>query len=266
MNFNKLKLYLIIYLIFLITYIISSQKITYSKQLKIAGSSEWFPISFYDHNSEKQAGIAIDLITTICKDLKIDTTIFNNLPWDRIINLLDINKIDVIAGNYWTQERNQKYLITNSFYNDKISIFVNINKKISFSRWNDLKPYIGGVPSFGKGSYGEKFDKYAQKHLKIERLNNKKTLFMMLARERIDYIILAYWDGLIYLKKNNIRYIIILPKNLISNTVHFSISKKSSFAKLLPLINEKIILYQNNGTLNKIIKKYNMNRVIKSLK
>jgi len=250
MNKTKRLCFLSVLIALTVTQTINAQN---CKTLKVSGANYWLPVSYIDPLSKDSQGISIDLLKYIASQLAIPVETDLTVPWKRVLDNLANGNIDLVSAMYKTRSREKKYHFTNSYFTNEVKIFVMKGKKFPFKRLEDLKGRTGGIPI--GSSFGEEFDQFSSNNsLNLIGLKTKNQLVGMLQLGRIDYFIQDKLDAQIYLKKHNLSDSIVALTNSISfEDVHFSLSRQSPCASLLPQINTIIQTAQYDGTLQKII-------------
>ncbi len=84
----------------------------------------------------------------------------------------------------------------------------------------------------------------------MARMFSIEANFKRLVEERSDYFLFGYYPGVIYMKK--LRYwdkIEVLSDHAIHQELHMGISKKSSFAGLLPEVDRIVRRLKDNGQI-----------------
>lgn len=225
-------------------------------KLKVSGSDQWIPFAYSegDYPNRTPVGIAYEVVALIAQDLNIPLTIQVGLPWARIEALLERGELDLLAGNYWNEERAKKWLVTEDFGEDEVRVFVKKEGRFPFHSLDDLKKKKGLMP-FGV-SFGQEFDSY-KKNLNLDTVHLHQQMIKMLSLDRADYVILPLYSGVSKIK--DLGYhgkIEALERPVNVNKVHLSLSRQSPCAGLLEQINEIIAQRKQDGTFSKIFAKY----------
>ncbi|OUR72341.1 hypothetical protein A9Q76_04050 [Arcobacter sp. 31_11_sub10_T18] len=243
---------------FLICFILFFNASLFSQEcevLRVGGISGWYPVNYMDEGTNKPKGIAYDFVKVIGKKLNLEVKVYSSYPWKRMLKYVKIGKLDLVTALYWTREREKIYSYTEPYLVNEARVFVLKSKKFKLEKYEDLIGLRGHTP-FG-GTYGDKFDSFAKTNLNLTHASTKKQHVLLLMKERVDYFILDFQDGMIYLKQNGLENKIIALDYPISTTgVHFAFSKQSPCLKLLDSINQIIIDSKSDGTLDSIIHKY----------
>jgi len=232
--------------------------------LKVAGSNRWVPIAFThtlikDSRTNEQAqGIAYDLSRYIAKQLNLPIEINVKIPWARAMRNLELGDLDFIAGAYSTEERKTKFLMTQAFSQDTLSIYVKKGYEFPFQNLDDL--IDKRVDIRRSSSNGQAFDEFARNRLKPHLLNTVDTyeqLFLRLERDRTDYAILDTYTGNQVLKKLGLQNKIVTLKHpLVTNAIHLVMSKLSPCVNYFKAIDEIILKAKENGKLDAIHQVY----------
>jgi len=202
------------------------------------------------HEDGKVKGAIYELIKLIGKDLDIPIEPIT-LPWARSLDDVKSGTIDMILTLYFTKERSEFLSYSIPYDYMETSVFVKKDKKLTFSKWDDL---IGltGLKIIGD-SRGDKWDKFEREKLNVVKLVNIEQIFKMLLHERADYAVFPKISTIREIEKmgysDKITY---LEKPIISQGVYIAISKKSPYHQYLPKINELIKKYTQDGTYERL--------------
>ncbi|MCP3873513.1 MAG: amino acid ABC transporter substrate-binding protein [Desulfobacteraceae bacterium] len=224
----------------------------YPKNTLVVTAAESIYAKKIDRNGQDRlAGPAIQLITTIFKDLGIpvETIVY---PWQRAIKMLKKGKIDAVLTFFHTEERAEYSIFTDGYDEVKTCVFVKKGKSFPFTKWNDL---IGlkGVMIRGR-SEGPKWDAFRNKNLNIEPKDSLAQMILMIDSERCNYSVDKEYDIIMEAKRmGHYNKIEILPFSINTNQLRIGISKKSPFVKYVPEINKKITTLRKNGVIKQWI-------------
>jgi polar amino acid transport system substrate-binding protein len=234
------------------------------QRLKVVGSDQWIPFAYIEGSEAK--GIAYDVVRLISDDLMLAIEIQEKQPWRRLEKKMDSGQVDLLAGNYWNQQRAQKWAITDAISQDEVRVFVNKDHAFKFASLNDLIGREGVMP--GGVSFGEHFDQFKSR-LTISGITTHEQILAMLGHHRVDYAILPYFNTL--RKLNNTPFqkqLIALSEPVSLNRVHLALSRKSPcFSEtLLKRINTAISSRLQDGSIRKIEDSYLLTAQDKKLK
>ena len=114
------------------------------------------------------------------------------LPWKRAVKMAEQGKFDGYFPAYWSKQREEKSIFTNSIISGPVVFFKIKGSDISFKKLEALKPYrIGVVHGFVNTTEFDKAD-YLNKEKVTTNLQNIKKLFA----GRIDLIVIDKYVGL----------------------------------------------------------------------
>ena len=222
--------------------------------LSVAGAEQWRPFAFTTHSPTTSArGIAHDVVKLIGKELDLPVHQEVEIPWKRIEFKLEQGQLDVLAGNYWTEERAKKWLLTVPIASEQVHIFTHRTKQFEFSHLEHLRGKSGVVP---RGiSLGADFDTM-RKSLKIIEVRTHEQMYDMLRAERVDFLVSPVYAAKAQLKNPLNHDIVMLPNPINTYDVHLSLSPKSPCSTLLPQINKVIERKKHDGTIDDIVRQY----------
>lgn len=227
------------------------------RELHAGGSAQWAPIIWRADQTSRPIGILPDVIELIANELDLKVVFDPQVPWKRLLVKMDQGQMDVAMGAYFTEERNLRFRYTSPVLRDEVAIFTRRDNMFEFTRLEDL---IGrtGIRPHG-GSYGEEFDRFAERHLKFKRMPTLRTeqLLQALINKRADYLVLGRFDGLRTLRQSGMdRELIDLPTAVRSNPVHYMFSKTAPCAGQFAAFNEALDRLLATGKLNLIIQRH----------
>jgi len=212
-----------------------------------------FPQSIWvQKRGDTVTGPIIDLLNEIFEG--VDVIVAPEiLPWARAISRMKSGEIDMIPVIFYTPER-ARYIEFSAPYADvPASIFVPFGKVFPFTTLDDLKGKRGVMVR--RDSISTEFKAF-EINLNISKVATYEQLLKMLAAKRADYAVAAQHGFLIEAKKLGYSgKIEMLPKPVASRSLHFGISKKSSFLTYLPLINTKLEQLRSDGTIDRMVKR-----------
>jgi len=223
-----------------------------NRELIASGHPEWPPVMFKD--GEDITGAGPELAKKIFNDLGIKVQVPYSGNWEDAVNKAKTGQIDVLVAAYKTKERGEYMLYSDPYTTDPLAIFVPADKSFKFSTSSDL---VGktGVGMTGD-SYGQEFDDYSAAHLNLRRVDTSGEAFDLLAKHQVDYFINSLYAGNLEIKKNALTGIASLPVFVSEQNFYITISKQSPFAQYLPEVNRLIKKYKEDGTIDKLLAKY----------
>ena len=227
----------------------------YPVDVLIASGHVEYPPFMY-RQGDKIIGVGPDLTTMIFNELGITVDSKYVGSWNRVQRKAEAGEIDLIVGIYKTAVR-EKYLSypDEPYVEEPVGIFVQRGNLFKFDRWQDLIGKKGGTV-MGE-SFGQDFDAFALKNLKLQHLSGITQSFKMIERNRLDYSIYALYPGLIKVieagMENKIDQ---LPNPVAKLPAYQAISKKSKYLVHLPYFNKRLIALKADGTVAALIDKH----------
>ncbi|MCK7614294.1 substrate-binding periplasmic protein [Roseibium sediminicola] len=228
-------------------------------EVKLNGSGVWYPVSMRQEASGTLNGVFPDLGREILTSLHVNVAEGPDLPWNRVLVLLEKGQIDVLAGAYKTDERLKKYGVSRPVMQEEVGIFI---RKSLESRPQSLKDLIGlrGVAPFG-ASFGEEFENFATESLSIDRqpFDDFKTYMRLLMEDKADYLVIARQDGVMMIDETGaVDLVEVLPWPAAVNTLHFLFSRATPCIALLEPFNEALTKRIDAGALKGLLDSYQM--------
>ncbi|WP_220718324.1 substrate-binding periplasmic protein [Agarivorans litoreus] len=219
--------------LFLIAAVASSQwvvasELTICNRLVVTGNAEYPPILWRDQNNPgKLTGLAIELLELALMDTEISIDARDRGVWARALQEAKHGEIDMLAGAFLTNER-QQYMdyIVPQFTDVPSVVWTKKGNEFNYQKWEDLLDRRGGT--LVNNSFGQNFDAYAKKNLKILSSASAERSFAMLLADRFDYVLYELYQGLTILESAGLKSEVVALDNPISvEGLYFTFSKKS---------------------------------------
>jgi polar amino acid transport system substrate-binding protein len=223
-----------------------------TKVLVASGHPAWPPIMY--QQDDQIVGAGPEIVKKIFTELGVKTVFKYEGTWDVVQSKAKAGTVDVLVAAYKTKERETYMDYSIAYTVDPVVLVVKKGKAFPYDKWEDL---IGkkGVVTIGD-SYGQDFDNFIKEKLSVEKATTLKEAFDLLDQEKADYFVYALYSTQDYIFKNKISdKVEILSKYVSTENFYMTISKKSSFAKLLPKVNTLLEKYVKDGTVKQIIEK-----------
>jgi polar amino acid transport system substrate-binding protein len=218
----------------------------------ISGASNWYPYAYIDKNNIHQ-GIGYDVVNMIFADLNIPIQYKLGMPWSRTIRQVNEGRIDVLAANYWTEDRAKNMLMSEEIANESLHVFTLKTNTFIFNEWKDLKNKLGVIT---RGlALGESFEQY-RKNIYLREVNTHEQSFEMLSKGRADYLLIAKNSAQPYLLKKENEDVIMLDKLINFYSIRISFSKKSPCIAIFGQFNQALTKRIEDGSVSKIIGTY----------
>ncbi|WP_246832963.1 ABC transporter substrate-binding protein [Thalassospira sp. MCCC 1A01428] len=193
-------------------------------------------------------GLGVDILQEFAARSGIDLEVNLDIPWNRAMLMLANGEIDVMAGAYFTQQRDRQFFYSLPFTSDDIVVFQNADHVFEVNEVGDLINRRGARPQ--GGSYGDFLDSYAKDHLDIIFSPTGNRILDLLINQRVDYVMLGRYDGLANIANDNISHQIhMVEPPLVKNPVMFMFSRQSPCLKLVPQLNHFIAELEKTGRL-----------------
>ncbi|WP_163836824.1 substrate-binding periplasmic protein [Spartinivicinus ruber] len=232
---------------------------TECKTIKVSGDVDYPPITWQNPKDKNEIkGLAIQLVYDAFSDsgIKIESVYAGD--WGEVQNNARIGKIDIIAGLYINEERKQYLDYTEQpFLMDPVAIFVPSKKAydFKFSKWEDLKS-LQGVTTVGN-SFGQKFDKFSKKHLKIKYKELMEETFDELLSGNSDYLIQGLYPGLAGLARTRLSIRITPnPVPVVEEGLYIAFSKRSHCKQHIKLLSNKVSSFVKDKISSSLVDKY----------
>lgn len=209
----------------------------YGKDLKEGGG-----LSAISHRAFELAGYKLKLVF---------------VPWKRAVEHARMGLYDGVMAAYFTPERTEDFIYTNSIGEDRVVFFARKDKSYQFTSIHSLKGLKVGV--INGYSYSSSFD-YATDIIKIKANSLHKNMERLLAG-RIDLLVTDERVGIELLKnrfpEQSLTNIRILTRPLIKNRMYIILPKNNPNAESLRnQFNQALLQMKTDGTLDKIIAQY----------
>ncbi|MEQ8390688.1 MAG: transporter substrate-binding domain-containing protein [Thalassospira sp.] len=219
------------------------------RAMSVGGASGWEPISYIDPEG-RQGGVAIDILKQYSMDHGIRLDLLLDIPWSRSIQMLEKGELDVIAGAYFTAERDRIYTYSTPYISDDVMVFQHRENQFEVTGMHDLIGYRGARPQ--GGSYGDYIDKYAEHRLDMMFSPTGDRIFNVLLSGRADYVMLGRYDGMANISRDKLaNEIKPVEPPIVRNEVRFLFSRNSPCARHVENINILIETLDEDGTLQR---------------
>lgn len=222
------------------------------KVLVVGTSLDYPPYEFIDSDTEKPAGLDIDLVTEIAQRLDKDL-IIEDKPFSSLIFGLLTNDVDMIASGISPTERRAKLVLFSDLYLTAMPfVVVTKSAQLQPSSIDDLKNKVVGVNT------GYVTDLYMSKEhpdIELVKLDSPADCFMALQTGVIDAFVTsphAVKTFLENISNPNDFFSMQLPGT--GEVCAFAVAKNNE--ELLKQINQALEAMRADGTLEKIKQKW----------
>lgn len=206
-----------------------------------------------DENKKSELeGPIIDFVKKIFSeyDVQVRPKVF---PWARAIRFIETGELDIILTIFYSEERAKIMDFSIPFVEIPISVIVPKGKSFPFKGPENLIGRDGLIVI--NASTSKEFDKMKSK-LNLTAVPEEEQIIHMLEKGRADYAVGPKYIFLVNAQKLKLRdKIEVLPTPIDSRFLHFGFSKKSPFLHFLPKLNNKIKLFEQDGTIASMVEK-----------
>ncbi|WP_404341861.1 substrate-binding periplasmic protein [Pseudoalteromonas mariniglutinosa] len=221
-----------------------------------------YPYSFKAAPSDiSPSGININIAQAVFWPLKC-TLRFTQMPFARALVELKLGRIDIIGGAFSFPDRHEFAWYSNIELGSPNVLFMHNDDHTQFSLNNlaDIQTYQLKLGAQIGVAYSEEYVKLSKKpeFAALISLNNeRKALWKMLHRRRIDAVIADLHTGLAELKQLGLEEII-TPSQLVVSTepAYYMFSKKTTEQSFVESFDTELIRLKNDGTLDAILQRY----------
>lgn len=159
------------------------------ERLIASGNPEYPPYLWRDPQGDSRLiGANAELMKLLSAEIGIPIDVRHIGSWARVQEEMKNGNIDLIAGAFLTNER-LSYMdyIRPTIATTRSVVITLPDSALRYQRWSDLAG-LSGV-TVVNNSFGEEFDRYAEKNLSIEGVSKLENGLQMLAHKRADYLI-----------------------------------------------------------------------------
>lgn len=171
------------------------------KKIVVSGNPEYPPFLWRPSKDSKDlVGASADFMKAIGKEIGVEVEIVYGGQWGRVQEEVRRGRIDLIAGAFFNISR-LEYM--DYFYpalkETRTVLWVSNGFKGNYTKWSDLENKSGVTVI--NNSFGEEFDEYAKKNLKINSVASLEQAVQMVASSRGDYLIYEEDPGMAFVAK-----------------------------------------------------------------
>ncbi|MGE8168663.1 substrate-binding periplasmic protein [Pseudomonas putida] len=166
------------------------------RQLTATGNPEYPPYLWRDpEDPQRLIGANADLLRQVGASLGLEVKVIYAGPWSRAQEEVRTGHIDLLAGYFITQARQQTMnFIRPPFLSTPSVVWVRQDSSLRFQGWDDLKGHKGGT--LVNNSHGQQFDDYAKANLTLEAVPTARQAFEKLLLRRSEYVVYEQYPGM----------------------------------------------------------------------
>lgn len=220
------------------------------KVLRVGTEPTFPPFEFLDEkDANKYVGFDMDLIRAIGKQMGYEVEI-NNMGFDALIPALDAGNIDVAAaGISITDERKEKVLFTDAYYDSGLTIAV-LKENDEIKTFDDLKGKFIAVQIGTTGSIEANKIEGAT----VKEFNTNNESFLELKNKGVDAVINDRPVNDYFLTNGGADYAKAVGEPKDAESYGFAASKKNQ--ELVNKMNKALEALKKNGEYDKIYEKW----------
>ncbi|WP_027907794.1 substrate-binding periplasmic protein [Pseudomonas taiwanensis] len=164
--------------------------------LTATGNPEYPPYLWRDPDNPRQLiGANADLLLHLGRSLGLEVQVLYTGPWSRAQEEVRTGRIDLMAGYFLTQARQQVMdFVMPAFLHTPSVVWVRQDSVFAYQGWADLQGLKGGT--LVSNSHGQQFDDYAKAHLNLEAVPSARQAFEKLLHKRNDYVVYEQYPGM----------------------------------------------------------------------
>ncbi|MNM62556.1 Bacterial extracellular solute-binding protein, family 3 [compost metagenome] len=166
------------------------------RRLTATGNPEYPPYLWRDpQNPQRLIGANADLLKYLGKQLGLEIEVVYGGPWSRAQEEVRTGRIDLMAGYFLTEARQQQMdFVAPPFLHTPSVVWVRQDNAFAYRQWADLKGRKGGT--LVNNSHGQQFDDYAKANLTLEAVPGARQAFEKLMHKRSDYVLYEQYPGM----------------------------------------------------------------------
>lgn len=246
------KIYVIIVILYILFFplndIVIASRDFAKTPIKVGGDNNYPPYEFVDDNNNFR-GFNVDIIRAISIEQGLEIDLIPN-SWEDTMSLLKKGEIDLIQGMTITPERERIYDFTEEIVMNSQNIFV-LHTTSNISSVNDLK---GKKVAIQAEDVTKEIISHIPDIVIIEKVNQMEALKVLLSGE-VDAYVGNRLTGIYYVQSFGLTETVKIVGEPLYAT-KYSIAAQSGDDELLQTINDGLRAIKENGTYDKIYKKW----------
>ncbi|MCX8055435.1 MAG: PAS domain S-box protein [Ignavibacteria bacterium] len=237
------RFFSVVGLVFLLIFI---NQVKSEKVYKAVFDYGYYPYEFAEHDTCK--GFLVDILKEISKEVGIKIEV-KSMQWGEALKQFDEGKFDIICM-YYSDERAQKYNLSNSVINVTANVFYRKGAKPIKSP-NELN---GKEILVEEGPLIKELVKKVAPDAKIIIVDNPSQAIELMVREKYEYAVIPKFIAYYYCYKNNTD--ILQPTDIIIYSSKNVLAVHKDNVELIQKINEGLDLIHHNGRYLQIYNKW----------
>ncbi|MFW5799422.1 MAG: PAS domain S-box protein, partial [Spirochaetota bacterium] len=241
-----LKVILICIMIISITNTAFANKII-NDPLKVEGDFD-YPPYYYLNNNNKPDGFNIELLKSIANVMGLNINIEMKV-WSQVRKNIENKNIDIVAGMFYSEERDKTVDFTTPFINVTYAIFVRKDSRIT--ELNDLK---NKTLILQKNDIAHDFALNNLPNTSTIDVDEPINALRLLSSGKHNAAIISRLQGLYLINEYNLKNLKVVGEPLFN--LEFCYAVKEGDIKLQTLLNEGLNIIKNNDTYDEIYDKW----------
>jgi len=229
------------------------------KTLTISGNPEYPPLLWADPAEPgRLVGAVPALLREIVEPMGLELTVRDLGSWARVQRVAALGEIDIVAGAFFTSDRidYMDYLLPPMTHLPTV-VWVPRGREFVYRHWPDLLGKRGST--LINNSFGQNFDRYAEKKLSILGVRTIEQSFQMALADRVDFVLYELLQGQVTLAKGGVAESFVALETPVSREGLFLTFAKASPCNTFELrerIADRLASLVDDGRVDELIRQY----------
>lgn len=227
---------------------------TLARELLACGHPSYPPVSW--HSRGELVGLAPQVVRQLIGELGYEVRLLALGNWKRCLLEVRQGRVDIVVAAYRTREREAWMAFSDeALVADPILLFAHRDKPIRFRQWDELRGLTVGL--LLGDSFGERFDRFAERHLNIEWVSGGEQNFIKLAQGRIEFMPVGLYTWTLQNQRYGYDQVIVRqPGELVTEHYHIGVRRDPALLALLPQIDRRLRELRADGSLQRLDQHY----------
>ncbi len=221
-------------------------------QVRVAGPESYPPFVWYNEPGPEVDGVGVSFVRRALEGMDIKVTSVKTSSWNRSLARGAAGEIDVLTALYKTDERSETMHFIGPYGEERTAVVSRAALGLNVSDLSQLGDLYGGA---AQGDSRGDFVEGELKNLNVIRAPHVRLLFAMLKAERLDYILVGEFSGLVRRDFNILEDPALKVDVLDEPTegVYLAISRRSPcFETIRGHLEKRVILAKTSGRLEEM--------------
>lgn len=217
----------------------------HARDLIACGHPAYPPVSWVAGGELR--GLAPTLVRELFAELGLTVRLEAFGNWKRCLQEVREGRADIVVAAYRNRERERQFAFSaHHLVVDPIVLFVRRDRRFVFDDWEDLRGRSVGL--LLGDSFGERFDRFAETALRVERVSTGRQNMRKLVLGRIDFMPIGRESGRLQRRQLGYEDVVeALPQPLVTEYYHVAVRKGSELEALLPEIDLRLTALHADG-------------------